>query len=130
MKPHFTLSSVFPKPKDVIQSEDKCGVVYEIPCNDCNFVYIGETGRSLKTRKKEHANAVKSNVIKQSALVQHVIDHDHTINWQNTKILKSERNIFKRRFAESFLINQKSKKCDVINRNDGLSMPPVYKILL
>ena len=73
---------------------------------------------------------MQSNVIKQSALVQHVIDHDHTINWQETKILKSESNTFKRRFAESFLINERSKNCNVINRNDGLTIPPVYKVLL
>ena len=73
---------------------------------------------------------MQSNVIKQSALVQHVIDHDHTINWQETTILKSESDTFKCCFAESFLINKRSKNCYVIHRNDGLSMPLVCKILL
>ena len=52
LKPYFTLSSVFRKPKDVICDEKKCGLVYEIPCRDCNAVYVGETGRSLSTEKK------------------------------------------------------------------------------
>ena len=49
LKPYFTLSSVFRKPKDVICDEKKCGLVYKIPCRDCDAVYVGETGRSLST---------------------------------------------------------------------------------
>ena len=57
LKPYFTLSFVFRKPKDVICDEKKCGLVYEFPCRDCDAVYVGETGRSLNTRKKEHAES-------------------------------------------------------------------------
>ena len=42
LKPYFTLSSVFRKPKDVICDEKKCGLVYKIPCRDCDAVYVGE----------------------------------------------------------------------------------------
>lgn len=31
----------------------------EIPCKDCSEVYIGETGRSLTERVREHKFAVK-----------------------------------------------------------------------
>ena len=34
------------------------GVVYQIPSAQSNVVYIGETGRSLKTRITEHKRAV------------------------------------------------------------------------
>ena len=33
---------------------DKKGVVYEVTCGDCNHVYIGETGRTLRKRLTEH----------------------------------------------------------------------------
>ena len=59
LKPHRMLSSVFRKPKDRILESEKSGLVYEIPCRDCDAIYVGETGRSLKTRKREHFDAVK-----------------------------------------------------------------------
>ena len=34
------------------------GVVYQIPCAQCDEVYIGETGRPLKTRISEHKRAL------------------------------------------------------------------------
>ena len=37
------------------------GVVYEVPCNDFNHVYIGETDRTLEKRLSEHRSAVKKN---------------------------------------------------------------------
>ena len=49
---------------------------------------LGETGRSVRTRKREHADAVKSFSTKKSALSQHVMDFDHRIDWDNVKILK------------------------------------------
>ena len=107
LKPHHTLSSLFRKPKDVINFEQKRGLVYQISCRDCNAVYVGETGRSVRTRKREHADAVKTFNTKKSALSQHVMDFDHRIDWDNVKILKSESHAYRRRVAESFLINQK-----------------------
>ena len=56
LKPHHTLSSSFRKPKDAINFEQKRGLVYQISCRDCNAVYIGETERSVRTRKREHAS--------------------------------------------------------------------------
>ena len=78
LKPYFTLSSVFRKSIDVICDEKKC-LVYEIPCRDCDAVYVGETGRSLSTRKKEHVEAVKEMNLQKSALCQHIATCDHFI---------------------------------------------------
>ena len=46
-------------------------------------MYVGETGRSARTRKREHADAVKTFNTKKSALIQHVMDFDHRIGWDN-----------------------------------------------
>ena len=60
LKPHHTLSLLFRKPKDAINFEQKRGLVYQISCRDYNAVYVGETGRSVRTRKRLHADAVKT----------------------------------------------------------------------
>ena len=130
LKPHHTLSSLFRKPKDAINFEHKCSLVYQISCRDRNAVYVGETGRSVRTRKWEHADAVKTFNTKKSALSQHVMDFDHRIDWDNVKILMSESHAYRCRITESFLINQKACSCNVINRNDGAYFPTVYSVFV
>ena len=114
MKPDFTLSSFFRKPKDPIDFEEKRGLVYQISCRDCDAIYIGKTGRSVKTRKREHVRAVRDFDPEGSALCQHVLEYDHAIDWKNVKILKSEPYTNRRRTAESFLINQKAKEFNIV----------------
>ena len=54
-------------------------MVYQIPCQDCSWSYIGETGRSLKTRKSEHVRNVKQNK-KGSNVAKHAWTQDHVIH--------------------------------------------------
>ena len=71
-------------------------------------IYIGETRRSVKTRKRELASAVKDYDPKKSALCQHVLKHDLVIDWENVQILKSEPLVNRRRIAERFFDKPKS----------------------
>ena len=86
LKSHCMLSSDVRKPKDRIVESEKSGLVYETSCRDCDAVYIGEIGFSLKTRKREHFNAVKKMDVKQSALCLHIVDFDHFIALDEAKI--------------------------------------------
>ena len=52
------------------------------------------------------------------------------IDWDNVKILKLESYAYRRRVAESFLINQKACSCNVINRNDDANFPAVYSVFV
>ncbi len=50
-KPHRTLRTcrnMLVHPKDKIDKEERCGVVYRIPCRNCEYMYVGETSRQLK----------------------------------------------------------------------------------
>ncbi len=52
-KPLKTLQRIFPTPKHQVPPEQRINVVYNIPCSDCSWSYVGETGSSFGTRKKE-----------------------------------------------------------------------------
>ena len=94
------LQNNFCKPKDKVLDKEKSGVVYQISCRDRDAVYIGETGRSLETTKRENIDAAKNFDLKKSVLCQHVAENDHFIDWDNTKILRREPHWHKRRIAE------------------------------
>ena len=53
------------------------------------------------------------------------MDLDHEIDWNNVKIRITS---YKRRIAESFLINQNSRLLNVLNRNDNANFPAVYSV--
>ena len=58
-KPVNKISQMIVHPKDKIKTEDKCGVIYQVSCKNCDKVYIGETGRKLCTRLSEHKKDFK-----------------------------------------------------------------------
>ena len=45
--------------KDKIKKDELSNVVYQINCKDCDYSYVGQTKRKLKTRLKEHINDLK-----------------------------------------------------------------------
>ena len=59
VRPHITLRKLLVSPKDKIPKDKQCGVVYQVPCHNCNQVYIGETGRQLGTRIDEDKKEVE-----------------------------------------------------------------------
>jgi hypothetical protein len=49
---------------------DKCGV-YKLKCGSCPGVYLGQTGRSFRTRFKEHMSDIKHNKEKLASHITH-----------------------------------------------------------
>ena len=76
-KPHKTLRELLVHPKDFIQDNKKKGVVYSIPCEDCDSVHVGQTGRTLEHRVKEHKRALCSLDDNIYAVAEHSIKHEH-----------------------------------------------------
>ena len=120
-RPHTTLRHELVHPKDPSPIAEKSGVVYSIPCSICNEVYIGQTGRRLETRLKEHKAAVKLARTEISAVAEHVWLQ---IDFQSTAILAQENDCKKRCFMESWHIQTQS----CMNQELG-PLPPVYKCL-
>ena len=80
MKPVKTIGNIHTSSKDPIAEHEKSRLVYKIPCADCEFVYVGQTKRDLKSRVAEHKRAVKNAEPEKSALCEHLKLFDHRIN--------------------------------------------------
>ena len=83
--------------KDV--STDK-SVVYKVPCGSCRKSYIGETGRGIEIRLKEHKRDLR-NHMDHSAFVGHALETNHLPNWDGAGILTSCRNRDNRKATEA-----------------------------
>jgi len=92
------------------------GEVYKIPCRDCNKFYIGETGRNLKQRIKEHKTAIQS-FNTNNGLAVHSINSGHTIDFCNSSVLAQCSDTIKRRVIESAYIQ--AHENNSLNLNSG-----------
>ena len=68
--------------------DEQTNIVYKIPCKECSWSYIGETGRSLKTRKSEHLRNVEQ-WKKGFNVAKHAWTYDHTIDFANSTVIDS-----------------------------------------
>ena len=122
MKPHLTIRKLLPSLKEPLDNSEKSCLVYQVPCLDCSFVYIGQTKRDLKSRLDEHKRAIKNQCPDLSALCEHSITMDHILSWTEAKIQKLETGYRKQLSFESWHINAKPH---VMNQNDGSLFPAV-----
>ena len=63
------------------------GVVYRIPCGECDAVYIGETGRPVQERMKEHERDVRLARCQTSAVAEHANATTHGPSWNDVKCI-------------------------------------------
>jgi predicted GIY-YIG superfamily endonuclease len=99
-------STLFSKTKDPIPLSLQSNVVYEVKCK-CEKVYVGQTKQFLKTRLKNHTDAVKHKRKIHSALAKHVIEEKHEIDVSSAKILCKEPNLGKRLVKEMIQIRKR-----------------------
>ena len=122
-----TLRKLLVSPKDKDPIWVKQDVIYNIPCSygSCSSSYIGETGRILEERIKDHVTD------QNSAIRKHHLDTQHPLpepTDKDIKILGTEPNAFKRRVKEAIFI--KANNPD-LNQNVGkFDLPPIYDQLL
>ena len=142
MKPHTTIRSLVVHPKDKLKTNQKAGVVYQIPCQQCEKSYIGETGRILKERITEHERDVRLNSksqftrsqrkqsegeLNKSAITDHCNRQNHTIAWEKVKIVNQESNTTARRIKEAIAI----KRTNNMNRDEGTHfLSPIYHSII
>ena len=110
-----TVRDLYSSLKQRIPQEMKSGVVYSITCNTCSMEYIGQTSRSLYTRMIAHKSDIRLKK-KTCKLAEHIVDYQHTANFEEVKLLDQCQWNSKRLFMEMARISQ-SENC-MNNRTD------------
>ena len=89
--------------------------------------YIGETGRQLKIRMKEHETDSKVDFRKKSGkkkkdklsgLSEHLKKKKHQLDWSSIKILAKEKNYWKRRLKAACFITKYKDKAPLLNKKN------------
>ena len=124
-KPHTTIRQLLVSPKDPVPVEKRSGCVYQINCADCPKSYIGQTGRQLGDRLKEHKSKAPSRT--PSAVQEHSTNSNHSIDWDNIKILNREDRDYPRQVREALQIRKHTPQ---LNRDQGLEIPSLYSSLV
>ena len=73
-----TFQSLIKNNKSKTKDKDKSGV-YSKQCGseNCNCIYIGQTGRSFESRNDEHIKAYRNNHPEKSNIAYHVLNNNH-----------------------------------------------------
>ena len=98
--------------KDPYEIEEQSNVVYKISCN-CGKCYVGQTKRPLRIRLHEHFKNFNLNEKFQNVISKHRKKHEnnhdnHSILWNDVKILHKERDRYKRAFSEMVFIKKEN----------------------
>lgn len=112
--------------KDPTPFLEKNGV-YSIKCDECEAMYIGETGRQIKTRVQEHVKDIRC-----SNFGKHLHETGHRFsNWENVKLLHQQEKGIKLTLLEAFEINKHKKNDNIKLLNDQINLfyCPLFKQL-
>ena len=98
------------------------GVVYRIPC-ECGKVFIGETGRSMQERIKEHDKDIRLARTQTSAVSEHANKSGHHPLWNEVKFIDRDSHWYTRRVKEAIHIRLHP---DNISRDNGIEIPEAW----
>ena len=121
-KSETTLRSHLVRPKDPADPTKQDGVVYRIPC-ECGKVYIGETGRPMQDRIKEHDRDIRLARTQTSAVSEHAHNTGHYPLWDEVKFIDRDPHWYTRRVKEAIHIRLHPNN---INRDSGIEIPEAW----
>ncbi len=119
--------------------EKQKGVVYKIPCKCEKAVYIGETWRLLKTRRKEHESKVrltKEDIEngrvaaanermgkEDGGLARHSVNCLSEVDWKNTSIVTKECSLRQRKVKEGIeSLREIHRGTNILNSFESLTV--------
>jgi hypothetical protein len=110
---------------DKVEDLERGGVVYRQRCGECKKVYIGETARRARERKREHERDVKQ-VSTRSAISEHCHVMKHRPDFDSFCVLDVEKNWRRRRIKESLHIMAN----ETFNRDEGIGVDKRWRSLV
>ena len=78
--------------------------VYKINCKNCDKCYVGETGRQLSIRIKEHMSYKPGT--NSATINSHASQSQHQIDFTNVEVLRFEKDPIKRKLFESLYMSK------------------------
>ena len=98
------------------------GEVYKIPC-ECGKVYIGETGRPMQNRIKEHNRDIQLARTQTSAVSEHAYNTGHQPLWNEIGFIDRDSHYHTCRVKEAIYIRLHPNN---INRDSGIEIPEAW----
>ena len=86
-----------------VKGPQKHGNKGVVPCTQCDKVYIGETGRTLKIRISEHKRAVATGDAR-NANATHWMETCHSMDWSAATVVDRSSRWRERKIKESVYI--------------------------
>lgn len=90
-------------------------------CRDCDASYVGQTGRTLKTRISEYRNHINRNTDQKSVITEHRLEHTHDFYWDSVKILDQEQILSKKLISEIIFIRKQKNGLNIQSDTDSLT---------
>jgi hypothetical protein len=109
--------------------EDPSGI-YELRCNTCNKSYVGQSGRSIKIRYKEHIRYIRTNN-STSAYAAHILEnrHEYGKEEQTLTLLRQCRKGSRMDAWEHFFIQTMHQQGRLIQEQHANDPNPLYLLL-
>ncbi|XP_071582148.1 uncharacterized protein [Temnothorax nylanderi] len=110
--------------KDPLPNSSMRNIVYKINCKDCDASYVGQTGRQLQTRVKEHESQIRRSGGGNSVVTEHRVECNHDFDWNDVKILDKEMLLNKRLLSEMIYIKRQRNGINL--QTDTENLPDLY----
>jgi hypothetical protein len=92
--------------------------MYWIPC-ECRKVYVGQMGRAIEARCKEHVRHIRLDQLEKSAVAEHSVNTGYQIDFSNITILDRTLGYMDRVVKEAVHIRLNRKN---FNRDNGFNL--------
>jgi predicted GIY-YIG superfamily endonuclease len=104
---------------------------YKLSCLDCNKAYIGQTGKSITQRFKEHKNSFKANR-NTSNYAKHLLEHSHTFGpiFETMQILQYQIKGTHLNTIERYFIYKEFSINNNLNDEYNISSNKIFNALL